>query len=93
MQINSRAQYSISFEGSCPDLYMPQDNDCNVNAQSAVESKKQSQHSQNKWTLYLPKAYHPILLQQHRHNLKMALKNLKNANAVSPALFLSVFHQ
>lgn len=39
--------------------------------------------SKREWTLYLPKAYHPLLLQQHRENLKQARKDLKNATAVS----------
>nr|GMC93079.1 endonuclease MutS2 [Ipomoea batatas] len=37
--------------------------------------------SQGKWTLYLPKAYHPLLLQKHRQNLQKAMKDVRNATA------------
>ncbi|XP_044497955.1 endonuclease MutS2 isoform X4 [Mangifera indica] len=33
------------------------------------------------WTLYLPKAYHPLLLQQHKQNLQKSRKDVKNATA------------
>lgn len=34
-----------------------------------------------KWKLYLPKAYHPLLLEQHRQNMHKAIKDLSDANA------------
>ncbi|XP_057804258.1 uncharacterized protein LOC131019679 isoform X2 [Salvia miltiorrhiza] len=40
-----------------------------------------SQRTKGTWILYLPKAHHPLLLQKHRHSLKMAMKDLSNANA------------
>ncbi|KAL3846088.1 hypothetical protein ACJIZ3_003491 [Penstemon smallii] len=81
--INARARYSLSFEGACPDLFLPQDKDGNLNAETLAETKISisSQLTRRRWTLYLPKAYHPLLLQQHRHNLQMAMKDLSNANA------------
>ncbi|KAL0304472.1 UNVERIFIED_CONTAM: Endonuclease MutS2, partial [Sesamum radiatum] len=83
--INARARYSLSFEGSCPDLYLQQDEDGIVNAEASGEDKISTipQLTGNKWTLYLPKAYHPLLLQRHRINLQMAMKDLSNANAVA----------
>ncbi|KAL0400541.1 UNVERIFIED_CONTAM: Endonuclease MutS2 [Sesamum latifolium] len=81
--INARARYSLSFEGSCPDLYLQQDNDGIINAEASGEDKISTipQLTGNKWTLYLPNAYHPLLLQWHRTNLQMAMKDLSNANA------------
>ncbi|KAL0317936.1 UNVERIFIED_CONTAM: Endonuclease MutS2 [Sesamum angustifolium] len=81
--INARARYSLSFEGSCPDLYLQQDEDGIINAEASGEDKISTipQPTGNKWTLYLPKAYHPLLLQRHRINLQMAMKDLSNANA------------
>ncbi|KAL7613919.1 hypothetical protein Lser_V15G04925 [Lactuca serriola] len=40
-----------------------------------------SEDSNSKWKLYLPKANHPLLLQQHRQNLHKAMKDLSDANA------------
>ncbi|XP_011075908.1 uncharacterized protein LOC105160289 [Sesamum indicum] len=81
--INARARYSLSFEGSCPDLYLQQDEDGIINDEASGEDKISTvpQLTGNKWTLYLPKAYHPLLLQRHRINLQMAMKDLSNANA------------
>ncbi|XP_012843398.1 PREDICTED: uncharacterized protein LOC105963528 isoform X2 [Erythranthe guttata] len=82
--INARARYSLSFEGAWPELYLPQDID-SIKADTSAEDKisSLSQLNQKKWNLYLPKAYHPLLLQQHRHNLERAMKDLRIANAVA----------
>ncbi|XP_073292864.1 uncharacterized protein [Primulina huaijiensis] len=81
--INARARYSISFDGSFPDLYMPCDENGFIDTETSVEDKisKQSFLTQKKWTLYLPKAYHPLLLLQHRQNMQKALKDLSNAKS------------
>ncbi|XP_073039574.1 uncharacterized protein [Primulina eburnea] len=81
--INARARYSISFDGSFPDLYMPCDGNGFIDTETSVEDKisKQSFLTQKKWTLYLPKAYHPLLLLQHRQNMQKALKDLSNAKS------------
>lgn len=63
---------------------MPQEKDRSLTADALPDNNKTlmtSQHSQGKWTLYLPKAYHPLLLQQHRHDLRNAMKDVNNANA------------
>ncbi|XP_073125722.1 uncharacterized protein [Henckelia pumila] len=81
--INARARYSISFDGSLPDLYMPCDENGFIDTETSTEDKisKQSFLTLKKWTLYLPKAYHPLLLLQHRQNLQKALKDLSNAKS------------
>ncbi|XP_075502815.1 uncharacterized protein LOC142540493 isoform X2 [Primulina tabacum] len=83
IKINARARYSISFDGSFPDLYMPCDENGFIDTETSVEDKisKQSFLTQKKWTLYLPKAYHPLLLLQHRQNMQKALKDLSNAKS------------
>lgn len=43
--------------------------------------------TRKKWTVYLPKAYHPLLLQKHQQALQKAMKDVKNANAVSHSLY------
>lgn len=92
IQINARARYSLSFEGACPDLYLPQDTE-SIKAKTSAENKisSLSQLTKKKWTLYLPKAYHPLLLQNHRHKLQMAMKDLSNSNAVSCSSFTPTF--
>ncbi|CAA2955843.1 endonuclease 2 [Olea europaea subsp. europaea] len=81
--INARARYSLLFDGSRPELYLPQDKDSSLTADALPDNKTlmTSKHTQGKWTLYLPKAYHPLLLQQHRHDLRKAMKDVSNANA------------
>ncbi|KAL6508271.1 hypothetical protein OROHE_021813 [Orobanche hederae] len=83
--INARARYSLSIEGAHPDLYMPQDKDSTISSETSAEDDISSipQPTRKKWSLYLPRAYHPLLLQQHRHSLQIAMKNLSNANARS----------
>ncbi|XP_031095379.1 uncharacterized protein LOC115999664 isoform X4 [Ipomoea triloba] len=78
--INARAQYSLSLGGAYPDLFLPQDKGTSVAADAMLEDGT-SITSQGKWTLYLPKAYHPLLLQKHRQNLQKAMKDVRNATA------------
>ncbi|KAL6541465.1 hypothetical protein OROGR_010951 [Orobanche gracilis] len=83
--INARARYSLSVEGAHPDLYMPQDKDSTISSETETEDDISliPQPTRKKWSLYMPRAHHPLLLQQHRHNLQIAMKNLSNANARS----------
>ncbi|XP_057987387.1 uncharacterized protein LOC131169127 isoform X1 [Hevea brasiliensis] len=82
--INARATYSISFEGACPDLYLPEDIDGSFSAESSEKKASKAPYAfKREWLLYIPKAYHPLLLQQHRQNLQKAEKDAKNAAAVS----------
>ncbi|KAJ9539576.1 hypothetical protein OSB04_026082 [Centaurea solstitialis] len=67
--INARATYSISFGGTYPELY------------SFEDDSVASQPAEMKWKIYLPKAYHPLLLQQHRQKLQKAMKDVSDAAA------------
>uniref|UniRef100_A0A2P2MPW6 DNA mismatch repair proteins mutS family domain-containing protein n=3 Tax=Rhizophora mucronata TaxID=61149 RepID=A0A2P2MPW6_RHIMU len=67
--INARATYSLSFGGAYPNLYLPED----INGSPF---KKE-------WILYMPKAHHPLLLQQHRENLRDLRKEGKNTAIIS----------
>lgn len=49
---------------------------------SEKNDSKASNIFTREWLLYMPKAYHPLLLQQHRQNLQKAQKDAKNATAV-----------
>ncbi|KAJ4726784.1 putative DNA mismatch repair protein MutS [Melia azedarach] len=76
--INARATYSLSFGGTCPCIFLPEDQEGSL-THGALTSKVSS--PKREWTLYLPNAYHPLLLQQHKQNLQKARKDLKNATA------------
>ncbi|XP_021805501.1 uncharacterized protein LOC110749657 isoform X2 [Prunus avium] len=79
--VNARATYGLAFGGTCPNLFLPGGlgsftSDTYV---SGNKHPQQSDPSKNEWVLYLPKAYHPLLLHQHRQNLQKARKDLKIA--------------
>ncbi|XP_031382995.1 uncharacterized protein LOC116197109 [Punica granatum] len=67
--INARATYSLSYGGSCPDLFLFQHDNISEGLQNG------------EWTLFLPEAYHPLLLQQHRQSLQKAEKDINDAAA------------
>ncbi|XP_047320146.1 endonuclease MutS2 [Impatiens glandulifera] len=81
--INARAKHSISFGGVSPDLFLPIAKDGDFLAHSTNENKSSvtSHPSEWKWMLYLPKAYHPLLLQNHYQQLKKAMKDVSDATA------------
>ncbi|KAF7148051.1 hypothetical protein RHSIM_Rhsim03G0218100 [Rhododendron simsii] len=74
--INARATYSLSFGGTCPDLFLAETKDGDL----AVDMLLGKRNAKN-WTLHIPKAYHPLLLQQHRQKLRKARKDVTNATS------------
>lgn len=84
MQINARAAYSLSYGGTCPDLLLLEEKSRLLDTETSLSEHKISKSSNSmEWTLLLPKAYHPLLVQQHRLNLRKARKDLSSAAAVS----------
>ncbi|GAV89442.1 MutS_V domain-containing protein [Cephalotus follicularis] len=81
--INARAIYSLSFGGTRPYIFLPEDEDGSLTTEPYLSGNSTSRTSYHKteWTLYLPKAYHPLLLEQHRQNLRKAQKDVSNATA------------
>ncbi|KAL6984329.1 hypothetical protein U1Q18_017707 [Sarracenia purpurea var. burkii] len=82
-QINARSTYSLSFGGTCPHLFLPEAKDGGL-ALDALLGNQNSMPSyliERKWTLYIPKAYHPLLIQQHRQNLHKVMKDVSNATS------------
>ncbi|KAI3884208.1 hypothetical protein MKW92_006447 [Papaver armeniacum] len=81
----ARAKYSLSFGGALPDLiFMEEKSGCSTvdlhpTGDKTVKDTLSSDSTQRQWTLYLPNAYHPLLLHQHRQNLEKAKKNVKDA--------------
>ena len=85
MQINARATYSLSFGGTSPHIFLPdRSNDSSIVEANSLGDKNSNGQFSNKreWTLYLPKAYHPLLLQRHRENLRKAKKGVSHASPV-----------
>jgi hypothetical protein len=72
MQINARATYGISFGGSNPQIFLPDRN----SSSSADNSIGQLPPNNREWILYLPKAYHPLLLNSHRANSQKAKEDV-----------------
>ncbi|PPD84365.1 hypothetical protein GOBAR_DD18680 [Gossypium barbadense] len=82
-KIYARATYSLSYGGTYPNIFLPEDIDGPLMAEPYRSKDKTSQASNPKkeWIFYLPKAYHPLLLQQHREKLSTARKNVRSAAA------------
>ncbi|KAK3042031.1 hypothetical protein RJ639_001733 [Escallonia herrerae] len=83
--INARATYGLSFGGTCPYLFLPEDKDSCLTAEALSGNKlsNASHQTLRKWTLYIPKANHPLLLQKHRQNLQKVAKDVANATALA----------
>lgn len=89
LQITARAKYSVAYDGAFPDLYLPSDKgevcitEGNFSSKKTFSKVSLSHRPPREWKLYMPKAYHPLLLQQHHDYLHRARKNVANATAVS----------
>ncbi|XP_062119927.1 uncharacterized protein LOC133834355 [Humulus lupulus] len=75
--VNARATYGMSYGGSSPDLSPPRD------GTGAVLSENRDSNNKRDWILYMPKAYHPLLLQKHKQNLRKAKRESKKASDVA----------
>ncbi|XP_057546484.1 uncharacterized protein LOC130825331 [Amaranthus tricolor] len=82
--INARASYGLSLGGTCPELLLLDDQNTPLSSEGLMDksnSVKLAFQTKKKWKLCLPKAFHPLLLQQHRHYLVEAKKDAANAIA------------
>lgn len=84
-QVTARAKYSIAYDGTFPDMYLPNlENETVTSATGASPKETSSVHTRKKaWKLYMPNAYHPLLLQQYQENLDRAKRDVASAAAVS----------
>jgi hypothetical protein len=92
LQVTARARYSIAYDGTLPDLYLPNIEHGIVNAakDEPASTTSSAQLTKRPWKLFIPNAYHPLLLQQHQENLRRTKKDVASATAVSflrPTLF------
>ncbi|WVZ59565.1 hypothetical protein U9M48_009687 [Paspalum notatum var. saurae] len=82
-KVAARAKYSIAYDGTFPDLYLPNfENEAVTSATGGSVKETSSAHLPKKaWKLYMPNAYHPLLLQQHQENLHRAKRDVASATA------------
>ncbi|ONK73814.1 uncharacterized protein A4U43_C04F35660 [Asparagus officinalis] len=82
--VGARAKYSIAYDGTIPELCLPGDMNINDGDFPVHKSFKRNSFSdlpQREWKLYMRKAYHPLLLRQHRESLNKARKDIAVATA------------
>lgn len=82
-KVAARAKYSITYDGTFPDLYLPNfENETVTSATGGSVRETSSAHLPKKaWKLYMPNAYHPLLLHQHQENLRRAKRDVASATA------------
>ncbi|XP_022678837.1 uncharacterized protein LOC101779329 isoform X6 [Setaria italica] len=82
-KVTARAKYSIAYDGTFPDLYLPNFENETVTSATGGSAKGTSsaQPPKKAWKLYMPNAYHPLLLQQHQENLDRAKRDVASATA------------
>ncbi|KAG2537070.1 hypothetical protein PVAP13_9NG244600 [Panicum virgatum] len=82
-KVTARAKYSIAYDGTFPDLYLPNfENETVTSATSGSAKETFSTHPTKKaWKLYMPNAYHPLLLQKYQENLDSAKRDVASAAA------------
>ncbi|XP_015697338.1 endonuclease MutS2 [Oryza brachyantha] len=82
-KVAARAKYSIAYDGTYPDLYLPNLVNGTVSTATggSISTTSSAHLSKQQWKLYMPNAYHPLLLQQHQENLHHAKKDVASATA------------
>ncbi|XP_037409315.1 endonuclease MutS2-like isoform X2 [Triticum dicoccoides] len=82
-KVTARARYSIAYDGTLPDLYLPNIEHGIVNAakDEPASTTSSAQLTKRPWKLFIPNAYHPLLLQQHQENLRRTKKDVASATA------------
>ncbi|PUZ38335.1 hypothetical protein GQ55_9G188100 [Panicum hallii var. hallii] len=82
-KVTARAKYSIAYDGTFPDLYLPNfENETVTSATGGSAKETSSAHPTKKaWKLYMPNAYHPLLLQKYQENLDRAKRDVASAAA------------
>lgn len=67
-------------------MYLSEELDESFSTETYLSENETSMASfpkEREWLLYMPKAYHPLILQQHRQNVQKAKKEASNATDVS----------
>lgn len=94
LQVAARAKYSIGYDGSFPDLYLPNFENGTVNTATGgpVNTTSSARLPKKPWKLFMPNAYHPLLLQQHQESLHRAKRDVASATAVSFPVSTSFYY-
>lgn len=82
-KIAARAKYSIAYDGTFPDLYLPNfENETVTSATGgSIKQISSAQLPKKAWKLYMPNAYHPLLLQRHQENIHRAKRDVASATS------------
>lgn len=82
-KVTARAKYSIAYDGTLPDLYLPKFEHETVNTATdwPVSATSSAQLPKKPWKVFIPNAFHPLLLQQHQENLRRIKKDVASATA------------
>ncbi|CAN6298833.1 unnamed protein product [Urochloa humidicola] len=82
-KVTARAKYSVSYDGTFPDLYLPNFENETVTSATGGSAKGtfSADPPKKAWKLYMPNAYHPLLLQQHQENIDRAKRDVASATA------------
>ncbi|XP_019059458.1 PREDICTED: uncharacterized protein LOC104825164 isoform X2 [Tarenaya hassleriana] len=72
--INARAIYSLSYGGTHPDIYLPEDEAGSLSETdySTENNFAEEPRPRKEWLLYLPRCYHPLLLHQYKKTRRKA---------------------
>ncbi|KAJ7965199.1 DNA mismatch repair MUTS family protein [Quillaja saponaria] len=83
--ISARATYSLSFGGTSPCVFMPGGDGSSAADACSIGNNNSTvlPSGSREWTLYLPKAYHPLLLQHYKESLDKARQDVKHATIVN----------
>ncbi|KAM0836264.1 hypothetical protein ACQ4PT_062411 [Festuca glaucescens] len=82
-KVTARAKYSIAYDGTLPDLYLPNFEHGTIDTakDGPVSTTFSDQLPKRSWKLFIPNAYHPLLLQQHQENLRRTKKDVASATS------------
>ncbi|XP_044401174.1 endonuclease MutS2 isoform X3 [Triticum aestivum] len=82
-KVTARARYSVAYDGTLPDLYLPniEHGIANAAKDEPASTTSSAQLTKRPWKLFIPNAYHPLLLQQHQENLRRTKKDVASATA------------
>ncbi|XP_042489693.1 endonuclease MutS2 isoform X2 [Macadamia integrifolia] len=86
--VNARAKYGLSLGGNCPDLFLTKEENGSLTSEASTLENELFKASlsfpcPSEWTVYLLKAFHPLLLQEYQQKLQKARRDVTDAIAVS----------
>ncbi|XP_047058071.1 uncharacterized protein LOC124664647 [Lolium rigidum] len=73
----------FAYDGTLPDLYFPnfEHGPIDIAKDGPVSTTSSAQLPKRSWKLFIPNAYHPLLLQKHQENLRRTKKDVASATS------------